>query len=168
MHQISREQWQTIVKAARITQRLARNIRFNPEQHWKSREFITASVKSGNEGVFVAEVENGLYALAYTLKRSLTDTRTGRSKPVVCDFCCTWQRGGNAASITFTRTDNTSVTFLCCADLLCSLHVRGLTPQATLSRSQLREDITDDERISRLRKRLATRIETIGAEPVAV
>lgn len=170
MKQIGQNSWQKITKTMRLKPRLLRDIRFNAnvETHWEALDFVAIPTKSGNEGVIVAELHGDAYALSYEIKRSITDTRTGRSKPIICDFCYTWQRGGNAANITFTRSDGSSLTYLCCADLLCSLHVRGLTPQAALSRSQLREDIDDTERIVRLRRRLEERFEYIGTAPITV
>lgn len=79
---------------------------------------------------------------------------SGRTEAIICDFCATWQRGSNSASIAFTREKSTQ-TFLCCGDLLCSLHVRNKTQASKLSRTQLRENNTVEERVARLRARLS-------------
>ena len=98
---------------------------------------------------------------------AVADKATGRSKPITCDFCLTWQRGSNAGRITFERaSDKHKFTYLCCGDLQCSLHIRGQTPQAMLSRTQLREDTTVEQRIARLQERVMRIITTLGAEPV--
>lgn len=96
------------------------------------------------------------YVVAYELTEGLAQRSTGRAQPIICDFCRTWQRGSNAASITLQPDYRTgaSTTFLCCADLNCSQHVRTQTSAAKLSRAQLREDLTDERRVARLKDRL--------------
>ncbi|HSH18286.1 MAG TPA: FBP domain-containing protein [Candidatus Saccharimonadales bacterium] len=86
------------------------------------------------------------------MTRGILDKMTGRTIPVTCDFCATWQRGSDAARITFIHTNDESHTysFLCCADLECSRHVRNKTAAAVLSRTQLHEDMTPQQRIDRL------------------
>lgn len=154
MKHISREEFLPLMKQARIKQRLQRELRFVPETiAWQDLEMLAITTRSGNEGVLFVE-EGDLAVVPFEIKRALTDTRIGRSKPIICDFCHTWQRGGNAASITFVRNSQKSVTFLCCADLACSLHVRDRTPEAVLSRTQLHEDMTTVQRIARLRRNL--------------
>lgn len=154
MNYISREAFLPLLKQARIKLRLQRELRFTPETiPWADVEMLAITTRSGNEGVLLVE-QAGLKIIPFEIKRSLTDTRTGRSKPITCDFCHTWQKGGNAASITFVRDSQKSVTFLCCADLACSLHVRDKTPEAALSRTQLHEDLTTAQRIARLRRNL--------------
>lgn len=154
MKNISREEFLLLLKQARIKQRLQRELRFTPESIvWQDREMLAITTRSGNEGILLIE-QGSLVVVPFEIKRALTDTRTGRSKPITCDFCHTWQRGGNAASITFARDSQTSVTFLCCADLACSLHVRDRTPEAALSRTQLHEDMATVQRIARLRRNL--------------
>lgn len=87
--------------------------------------------------------------------------------PVICDFCKTWQAGGRAGSITFRleRRSLNSVSFLCCLDLKCSLHVRDMTEAAKSSRAQLREDVTREHRIERLNGKLALLVERLKLEP---
>lgn len=94
--------------------------------------------------------------IAYELAQGVAAKSTGRAQPVICDFCRTWQRGSNAASITLQPDyrSNASTTFLCCADLDCSRHVRTLTAAAKMSRAQLREDLNDSGRVERLKDRL--------------
>lgn len=152
-----------LCKQARISQRVLRELRF-PEDSLRAceeRELTAFYDRSGNEGVLVVHLREQLYCLPFTVRKGLVDTTTGRTKPVICDFCCTWQKGGHAASITFKKSDTTSITYLCCADLLCSLHVRDATPEAALSRSQLREDITPEKRIERLKRRLQVLVDQI-------
>lgn len=127
---------------------------------------ISMPTKDGTAGILILELQEILYTLPYELS-TIRDKATGRSKPIICDFCKTWQAGGSAGSITF-RADRRSlhtVSFLCCYDLACSLHVRDLTPAAKLSRAQLRENITPEYRIERLRKTLLELVERLHLEP---
>jgi hypothetical protein len=150
---ISREEFAGLVREARIKTRLKRDLRFVPEEitDWELRDFLAVTNRSGSEGVLVAPLGK-LYVLPFELHRR-TANYTGRIEAIICDFCATWQRGSNSATITFYK-DKSSVSFLCCADLLCSLHVRGKTSAATLSRTQLREQISPEARIVRLHDRL--------------
>jgi hypothetical protein len=103
----------------------------------------------------------------FELTTKIADKITGRTKAIICDFCYTWQRGGNAGRITFHRpSDGHSFTFLCCADLNCGLHVRGKTPAATLSRAQLHEDLTPEQRVSRLSNKLQAVMTQLEQPPV--
>lgn len=164
MKQITRDQFDALVKQAGIKPRLRRDVRFVPDevQRWTDRELLAIPTKSGNAGVLLIELIGKLHVLPYELLARVADA-TGRAKPITCDFCHTWQRGGNAGRITFTRTgDMHTFTFLCCADLACSLHVRGKTPAALLSRTQLHEDLTTEQRITRLGQKLDRLIAVVG------
>lgn len=157
MKEIDRDTLITLLKERRVKPRLIRDIRFVPAEisHWSERELLAIFTKSGNGGVLLIELDAILTVLPFERGGRIVDTRTGRSKPVTCDFCKTWQRGTNAAMISFPQPDGSSKGFLCCADLNCSLHVRDLTPQATLSRTQLHEDIQTEGRVARLRKSIS-------------
>jgi len=161
MKSISRDTFPLVVKAHHIKPRLQRELRFAPDiVEWDELEMLAVTTRSANEGVLLIELAE-LLVIPFEIKRKLVDTRTGRSKPITCDFCYTWQKGGNAAAITFGRSDKTSVTFLCCADLACSMHVRNKTPESVLSRTQLHEDMTAEQRIVRLRQKMQTIVDTI-------
>ena len=133
------------------------------DSEWAELEYVAVADRTNDKGILLFETkasDNGVAsefsATPYELSRRVFDRQTGRSKPIICDFCYTWQAGANAGRITFVRKfDQHSFTFLCCADLACSAHVRGKTPQATLSRAQLHEDLTPEQRIARLRQKLA-------------
>ena len=126
------------------------------EDAWADRELFAVYTKSRNEGVLWVETVNVQALLPFSLSRGLRDTATGRSKPVICDFCRSWQRGSNIARITLYPVPKLHDTFglLVCADLECSLHCRTLTPAGKLSRTQLREDLDDAARARRLQARL--------------
>ncbi|HSW65746.1 MAG TPA: FBP domain-containing protein [Bacillota bacterium] len=168
MKQITREQCTLLIKQARVKPRLARELRFVPEDvsDWANRELLAITTRSGAEGVLLMQLDD-FYLLPFRLTTKLADKQSGRARPVVCDFCYTWQRGGKTASITCTdqEDDSRSVNFLCCGDLECSLNVRGLTAAATLSRAQLHEDISIERRIERLRAKLQSLAKTTHCFP---
>jgi hypothetical protein len=156
MKQFTAQEFITLLQQASIKPRVRRDIRFVPDAvtDLSDRELLAVSTKSGREGVLVIELDNVVSVYSYELLTRVADA-TGRSKPITCDFCHTWQRGSNAGRITFTRkSDGHTLTFLCCGDLACSLHVRGKTPQALLSRTQLHEDLTNEQRVKRLQQKL--------------
>lgn len=167
MKSFSREEFSALLKEQRIKSRLSRELRFVPEEidSWDDLDMLAVGTRSGREGVLVVQTDN-FYMLPYELSVGLKDASTGRTKPVVCDFCYTWQRGGKSGRITFRRaSDDHTFTFLCCADLRCSLHVRNTTPEAILSRTQLHEDITTEQRLARLQDKLKRVIKILGAQP---
>ena len=170
MNSLSREQFSALLKEARIKSRLVREVRFIPEEieNWADLELLAISTRSASEGLLLIQTDH-FYMIAYTLTTGLADKKTGRSKPITCDFCYTWQRGSNAGRITFRRaTDNHTLTYLCCADLQCSLHVRNMTAAATLSRTQLHEDIGVDQRVARLKRKLNDVLLTLDVPSVTV
>ncbi|HMH70371.1 MAG TPA: FBP domain-containing protein [Candidatus Saccharimonadales bacterium] len=154
MNVIDREEFAQLLRENSIKLRLKREVRFVPEEieEWDSRDFLAVTNRSGSEGILIAPLE-AMYVVPFQLHKRMPSSRSGRTEAIICDFCATWQRGSNSATITFFKKSST-ISFLCCADLLCSLHVRSKTLAATLSRTQLREDITAEGRISRLRARL--------------
>lgn len=128
---------------------------------------LAVSTRSKAEGILLVQTTD-FYLFPYELTVGLKDKATGRTKPVTCDFCYTWQQGSKAGRITFRRTsDDHTFTYLCCADLQCSLHVRTKTVDALLSRTQLREDMTDEQRVLRLEEKLQRLLKTIAAQPIA-
>ena len=153
MNALTREALQELLKNANIKPRIRRELRFAPEEitDWNERDFLAVTNRSQSEGVLIVPL-NKLYVVSFRLKKR-TPNRAGRVEAIICDFCATWQRGSNSAAITFQKSSSTQ-TFLCCDDLLCSLHVRDKTPAAKLSRTQLRETNDVDGRVERLRMRL--------------
>lgn len=141
---------------------LKKNIRPAPivmtmqPEDWDNLDFLAIPTRSGQGGVLIIDIDNNVYATPYELSPLKSDKVTGRLKPVICDFCKTWQAGSRAATISFPtdRRSHNSIGFLCCTDLRCSLHVRDKTADSKTSRAQLREDITAEERIQRLRNKL--------------
>ena len=157
MEPLSRDHFSDLLRQARVKRRLVRELRFVPEAitDWSDRGFIAVSTRSGNEGVLVTYDTK---CLPYTLSRRTNPS--GRVAPITCDICMTWQRGTNSAILTF-ETHEGTISFLVCADLACSLHVRTITPEAVLSRAQLQEDLTNEDRIQRLRTRFNAMTEKV-------
>ena len=162
MQSINREEFADLVNNARIKPRLKRELRFVPEEitDWEDRDFIAILNKSGSEGVLIAPFET-TYVLSFQLQRRKANAN-GRTEAIICDICTTWQRGSNSAMISFHR-DRSTVSFLCCADLDCSLHVRNLTTASRLSRVQLRENNSVEQRVERLKNKLAAIAHSITA-----
>jgi hypothetical protein len=135
---------------------------------WSIYELVGISDRTGDKGVLLVQPYEELYLVEYAISRRIIDYNTGRGRAIICDFCYTWQPGSNAASITFTHaTTKHKVSFLCCGDLLCSRHVRSLTPAALVSRSQLREDMSNEDRVARLKDRLLVKIRQLELTAVS-
>lgn len=162
MQRLTIEQFTTLVDNAVIKPRLKRELRFVAstrdlnDDRWSSTELLAVHDRTDNKGVLLIQPDNTVFVVAYELTQGFAARSSGRAQPIICDFCRTWQRGSNAASITLQPDyrSGASTTFLCCADLDCSRHVRTLTNAAQLSRAQLREDLNDDGRVARLKDRL--------------
>lgn len=152
---IDRPAFAELLEEARIKPRIKRDLRYIPEEisNWETRDFITATNKSHSEGVLIAPLER-LYVAQFQLQMRKPN-KAGRVEAIICDLCATWQRGSNSAVISFLRSDRSSVSFLCCADLDCSLHVRNMTAASKISRAQLRENNTIEQRVQRLTDKLS-------------
>lgn len=151
MNAIDRDQLKAVLDAARIKKRLQRELRFVPEEitDWEQRDFLAVTTKSGKEGALLYDG----FVLPFSLSPRAANA-SGRTEAIICDICATWRRGTESAAISFQKSATNSLTYLVCAGLDCSLHVRNLTKAATLSRTQLREHLDDADRIERLRARL--------------
>lgn len=145
---------------SRIKRRLREELRFVPEAvaNWEDRDFLVVTNKSGSEGVLI--IPSASFRIVPFGLQERTANNAGRIEAIICDICATWQRGSNSAVITFAK-NTSNVSFLVCADLACSLHVRNKTAQSKLSRVQLRENMTPDARIKRLKLRLRSIVEAV-------
>lgn len=152
MHVLTQDELVVDLKQRRVSARLVRELRYSPQNitHWDDRDFVAVTTKSGNEGVLVY----GDYRVPFTLARKAANS-SGRAEAIICDICATWQRGSNAARITFTTSATATRSYLVCADLDCSLHVRDMTPASKISRTQLREHMGSEARVARLHARLS-------------
>jgi hypothetical protein len=175
MHKITQDSFQSLLDRASIRPRVKREVRFvssiaGSEDMWDQLEMVPISDRAGNKGVLLMEAaDDAVFVASYELKRGITSS-TGKSQPIICDFCRTWQTGSRSGSITLDKPERNagSITFLCCADLQCSRHVRNLTSAAKTSRSQLREDMNSDQRIARLKSRLQEIAGLLGLTPIVI
>lgn len=134
---------------------------------WSTYELISIADRTGNAGVLLLCPEDSLFVVQYEISRRIVDSGTGRDRAIICDFCYTWQPGSNAASITFTHTRTKhSIRLLCCGDLDCSQHVRTATKASVVSRSQLRENMTNEDRVTRLKLRLTKIIDQLNLKVI--
>ena len=172
MQFIDQPAFMALIKQTKLRPSLRKKLRY-PEgltlDDWNDRELFAISARNAPEGILLIATDVGLYATHYLLNTRMSDPKTGKSKSIICDFCCTWQSGGNAATITFPHpAKDGSISLLCCADIDCSAHTRIRTNAAILSKSQLPENITPEQRIARLNTRLTKLCETLELEPKVI
>lgn len=174
MRKISQNEFKKIIDMTSIKTRFKQELKFiksvsNLSDDWSEYELLAISDRTNNAGVLLLQPQNDLYILQYTLSKKIIDSQTGRSRSIICDLCRTWQKGTNATSITLFNPENKkSVRLLCCGDLRCSQHVRTLTTAAVYSRAQLREDLTNEDRIERLRRNLEERVSQLETPSLLV
>lgn len=160
MKKLSLLEFNELVTQISIKPRLKKELRFVTstenisDEEWRERELLPITDRSGNKGVLLISLDTGFIVLPYELKTGITSSSTGRSQSVICDFCQTWQNGNKSGSITFAKSRTSNVSYLCCADLKCSMHVRNKTEESHTSRAQLREDMSIDQRVERLKIRI--------------
>jgi len=147
----TREELTKLLTATRISKRILRDLRYVPEEitYPDERDFLAIMNKASSEGVLLYDET----VIPFLLSKR-TANHAGRTEAIICDICATWQRGTNSAVLTLRRSAERSSSYLVCADLDCSLHVRDMADASKLSRSQLRENVTIPERIARLETRL--------------
>ena len=176
MRILSPELFQQVINATVIRPRIKREVRFAnataqlSDEDWRTTELLAISDRAGNKGILLLEdIDNNLYAAGYEVSRGITSSN-GKAQPIICDFCRTWQTGSRSGSVTLQKPgrDTGSISFLCCADLECSKHVRNLTAASRTSRSQLREDLDNDQRIARLKQRLIEVSTILGLTPITL
>lgn len=175
MKKLDLEQFNQLIAKSAVKPRRRKELRFTTsveslsDDEWANLELLPITDRSGNKGVLVIELDDQTYILAAEFKKGLTSSVSGRSQPITCEFCVTWQSGTRAGNIVFTNVKgNANVGYLCCGDLLCSLHVRGLTDASKTSRAQLREDMTPEQRIQRLKTRLRTILKNLQVTPITL
>ena len=176
MRQIDINQFNDIVEQIQLKPRLKRELRFivstekMTQTDWDESELVAIKDRSGKQGVLLVSLDSTMYALQYELTSGVQSSFTGRAQPIICDFCYTWQSGTRAAVITFPKSkqNKRNSSYLCCDDLRCSDHARSKTEAARMSRAQLREDLTDEDRIKRLMTKTARLLKTLQVEPVTL
>ncbi|HEX6461797.1 MAG TPA: FBP domain-containing protein [Candidatus Saccharimonadales bacterium] len=176
MHALHQEQFNQLIAKVRLKPRLRRELRFinstsrMSAEDWREAELLCISDRTGKKGVLLLAPDDDLYVIPYELLKGIANRQTGRAQPIICDFCRTWQSGSGAGNISFQKDARSlnSVGFLCCSDLACSQHVRSKTSASRASRAQLREDITNEQRIERLKSRLRQVITDLHLEPIRI
>lgn len=164
MRTLNQNSFEEVMDKANIKSRLKTELKFtksieNLSDDWAEYELLAIKDRTNDRGILLLEPNDALYIVQYDISRKVIDSKSGRRRAIICDFCYTWQPGSNAASITFTIANTKRKTrFICCGDLQCSSHVRTLTKAALTSRSQLREDMTNETRVLRLKNRLRDKI----------
>lgn len=167
MRTLSQDDFSAALTGVDMQSRLKNELKFHKSVEalpgdWSDYELIAITDRTGRKGILLLQPDNDLYIVQYELSRSVIDSQTGRGRPIICDFCYTWQPGSNAASILFTKPHSKlKVGFLCCGDLGCSQHVRSTTKEGMVSRTQLRENLTNQQRVDRLKSRLRAKIQQL-------
>src|SRR5258708_3852405 len=158
MRVLDRSSFLNILGDAQIKHSLVNALRYLPEKidDWEDLELLPIFTRNDNYGVLLIDIVGTLNALPFNIRRRIVNNATGRSKPVICDLCFTYRAGISSAVITFSdRQETKSLSILCCADLLCSRHVRNKTSASRMSRTQLPESISTEARVGRLKRKLA-------------
>lgn len=166
MQRLSQQQFDTLINGARVKPRLKRELKFKPQEiDWEATDFLVITTPAQDKGALVVPAGQGYYVAPFSGRRRLKAGASGRTKAAICDLCYTWQSGGKSAALTFPLRDETrTISIICCLNLACSQHVRGLTRAAHLSRSQLPETLSAEQRVARLEQRLRALMQRIQAE----
>jgi hypothetical protein len=174
MKRIDLQEFSIYLDEAGIKKKLKNELKFIQstedmgDDDWSYRELLAIPTKNDKRGILIVSFDEGHYLIPYELKSGIISATTGRSQSIICDFCRTWQNGSNSGSITFQKDRMSNVSYLCCADLKCSLHVRTLTAAAHTSRAQIREDLTNEQRIERLLQNLHTYLSELPVVTVRI
>lgn len=134
------------------------------QQYYDIAELVPFADKELTKGIILFE-HSGTVQAAQFGRTKIKPGKSGVSRPIICDFCFTLQPRSNVSLITFPldRTATRTVAYYACADLACSLHVRGVTDTLVRSKSQLREDISPADRIQRFANKTAKIFESNNA-----
>ena len=172
MRTLDQDSFNDLLKHTTIKPRIISELKFvksveNLAEDWSNYELLSITDRTNEKGILLLEPATDLYAVQYELSKKVIDFKSGRRRAIICDFCYTWQSGSNAASITFsTGNSKRKVRFICCADLRCSMHVRTMTREAVMSRAQLHENMTNEDRILRLKDKLRDKITQLELTPI--
>ena len=173
MNRLTNDQFEPLLKAAPIKPRFKRDVKFvTSTEHmddtvWAETELLPIWNKSKNGGILLLQPDDDVYFVAFDSTKPTVDGG-GRVKPLICDLCYTWRTSGEGGFVTFypNKGSNDTLSILCCADLQCSANVRTKTAAALKSRTQLRESISPEGRVERLRQKMREFITRTGIEPV--
>ena len=156
MRIISVTTYKHLLKSTPTPKRVQRELTFRPENYnWEASDFITVTNKTKAEGLFVFGVSDEPTGFYFKLRDVASDA-AGRRKPYICDFCFTWLQPSRSSTVTFILSagESRSVSYRCCHNLECNLNMRSFTEDTMHSRVQLREDLSNEERISRFQNKL--------------
>ena len=173
MRTLDQDSFNDLLKDTTIKPRIVSELKFVKSvekltEDWSNYELLAITDRTNEKGILLLEPDTDLYAVQYELSKKVIDFKSGRRRAIICDFCYTWQSGSNAASITFSiGNSKRKVRFICCADLRCSMHVRTTTKESVMSRTQLRENMTNEDRILRLKDRLREKISQLDLEKLS-
>ena len=170
---LTAEQFDVLLKEAAIKPRFKRDLKYRQSTNfmdavaWDESELLPIWNKSKNGGILLVQVAAKVYMVAFDASKSDVDSN-GRSKSVICDLCYTWQGGRNGGFVTFypDKTGDNSISLLCCVDLRCSDNVRTKTAAGLTSRTQLRESMTNDDRVARFNQKLQIFVERLQLKAV--
>lgn len=158
MNSIDKIQFDDLLSGVKLRKKQRELIRYQPElvSYWDERDFLAVFDRTGSAGVLLYEE----VMTPFTLTKRKANA-AGRVEAIICDICATWRRGTGSGVLTFKKSATSSVSYLVCADLDCSLHVRGFTEASKISRAQLRENVTAEARVARLRRRLEAMLQSL-------
>ena len=106
MQLLTSDQFEKILAAAPIKPRFKRDLKFIQsterigEEDWAETELLAIWNKSKTGGIVLAQPGNELFMIPFDASKHTAD-KTGRSKPVICDLCYTWQPSSGGG---FTQT----------------------------------------------------------------
>jgi hypothetical protein len=123
-----------------------KNVMQPAEPSWDELDFLGWTHRSGHLGYLLWHDIGGPSALI--LERSVI--RTSGARLFMCDLCCTLHEQGGIASFT-RRHRGRSRSHMLCADLQCSLYVRGRRHTDCM---QMPETLGVPEKVGRLRAKL--------------
>ena len=124
---------------------------------WEDLDFLGWIHRSGHLGFVLYEGDTGLAGV--TLERVVIRTKGARL--FMCDLCCTLHEQGGLASFTrWNRSGTRARSYMLCADLKCSLYVRGKRPTGC---AQMTETLGVSEKVGRLKANLGRLFEAPSA-----
>lgn len=153
------EQYQSILTGLGIKVRTLKKLNDYNDNLLKLKkpELIPFYDKKRNGVALMLGLQVDNYQLVYFEQgASLIDSKTGRSKPAICDLCWTWHAGVAIRYITFSKSPrHRGITKIVCSDIVCSLSVRYLGLDSEQSKINLPESTQEIERLARLNTNLA-------------
>jgi hypothetical protein len=126
-----------------------------PDLPWDDLDFLGWRDRSGSDrGCIVAEVDGVLTGVQVRCVPAPAAGRLTSARSTMCSLCLTTRPGGGVTLMAAARRQkrDDSVGIRICADLDCSLYLRGL--KSPPSGSRIAETLTVEEKAARLRENL--------------